>query len=84
VTLIDPIDGHAQVILQGLFYVIDGFLDIFLPVEHQQETITPRGQAPTRRLKRDQQQKLLFTVKSGGIAGYLGKPIPMCFALSSN
>lgn len=62
----------------GLFYVIEGFLDILLPVKEQGKDGPPafrtsdaeawRGQGESK-----QRQKLLFTVKPGGIAGYLGK-----------
>ncbi|KAF8167420.1 hypothetical protein B0H34DRAFT_681802 [Crassisporium funariophilum] len=69
----------------GLFYVIEGFLDILLPVKEE-----PKGNSPPPPLKtphpasedsepwrtpgpeiRKPEQKLLFTVKPGGIAGYL-------------
>ena len=66
----------------GLYYVIEGFLDILLPLD------VPTTSAPHPRptsdtdsvLTYDQRQeitsqdmrKLLFTVKPGGIAGYLG------------
>ena len=91
---------------QGLFYVIDGFLDMILPVESNAgEQEKANKQAKTEREKnvqpddekmgsqsrtdffslgggrpdgqtrtksdRDRSQKPLFTVKPGGIAGYL-------------
>ncbi|KAI9057768.1 patatin-domain-containing protein [Trametes sanguinea] len=84
----------------GLFYVIDGFLDMILPVEdHSKEAEKPKKQdhdhardsSSTRseysftgrphssqgersshaKHNRDKSQKPLFTVKPGGIAGYL-------------
>ncbi|KAG6813983.1 hypothetical protein H0H92_004476 [Tricholoma furcatifolium] len=59
----------------GLFYVIEGFLDILLPCETPSGPSTrtqnnlPNQHNPTANTK--PQQKLLFTVKPGGIAGYL-------------
>jgi hypothetical protein len=55
--------------------VIDGFLDILLPIEQKRETKAHDSDEhqPDQYSKRDKHQKLLFTVKSGGIAGYLGK-----------
>ncbi|THV06596.1 patatin-domain-containing protein [Dendrothele bispora CBS 962.96] len=58
----------------GLFYVIEGFLDILLP-----EPSSPDGKSseekpsigPGSPTRKGSQQKLLFTVKPGGIAGYL-------------
>jgi lysophospholipid hydrolase len=55
----------------GLFYVIEGFLDILLFSEE------PDGQMMAEsKLNRlgtpEATKKLLFTVKPGGIAGYLG------------
>ncbi|KDR85655.1 hypothetical protein GALMADRAFT_234651 [Galerina marginata CBS 339.88] len=72
----------------GLFYVIEGFLDILLPVGDPSKDApptvpkTPRPGSepeptesePWRIINSDKQrsqQKLLFTVKPGGIAGYL-------------
>ncbi|KAI0828902.1 patatin-domain-containing protein [Trametes gibbosa] len=60
----------------GLFYVIDGFLDMILPVEgHGNEADKAKKQESTReadqRQNKDKSQKPLFTVKPGGIAGYL-------------
>ncbi|KIY73513.1 patatin-domain-containing protein [Cylindrobasidium torrendii FP15055 ss-10] len=55
----------------GLYYVIEGFLDIYLPEEQ------PSGQKPPEPAftpgipPKKSEQKLLFTVKPGGIAGYL-------------
>ncbi|KAF9074991.1 hydrolase [Rhodocollybia butyracea] len=48
----------------GLFYVIEGFLDILLPPESD-------GSGARNAVKDGSDQKLLFTVKPGGIAGYL-------------
>jgi hypothetical protein len=56
--------------------VIDGFLDILLPVDGQSQTkenIPVYGHQHVPGVKREKRQKLLFTVKSGGIAGYLCK-----------
>ncbi|KAI0360965.1 patatin-domain-containing protein [Trametes cingulata] len=82
----------------GLFYVIDGFLDMILPVEdNSNDASKPKKQENTRersssrsefsctgrprsshadrpgqgRTSKDRSQKPLFTVKPGGIAGYL-------------
>ncbi|KAF8910065.1 hypothetical protein CPB84DRAFT_1842725 [Gymnopilus junonius] len=64
----------------GLFYVIEGFLDILLPLDDDRKnppTVpkTPRSGSDSWGTphpdKPDSQQKLLFTVKPGGIAGYL-------------
>ncbi|KAL0951734.1 hypothetical protein HGRIS_008408 [Hohenbuehelia grisea] len=70
----------------GLFYVIEGFLDILLPTDVPQSdnTATPTQKPtelptppmePWRNLTgasdKQPKQKLLFTVKPGGIAGYL-------------
>ncbi|KAF6754273.1 hydrolase [Ephemerocybe angulata] len=75
----------------GLFYVIEGFLDILLPDkdERKDQTAKPsKATEPEQPLddenanepwrtpsfgakKQPPQQKLLFTVKPGGIAGYL-------------
>ena len=67
--------------MAGLFYVIEGFLDILLPIEESQRR-TPiqskpnssdAGSWPPEHLPdTHQSHKLLFTVKPGGIAGYLG------------
>ena len=62
----------------GLFYVIEGFLDILLPVKEQgkdEPSAFRTSDAEAWRYQGDskQRQKLLFTVKPGGIAGYLGK-----------
>lgn len=69
----------------GLFYVIEGFLDILLPVKENDappavpktahplsETMDsePRRSAPSPD-NRKTEQRFLFTVKPGGIAGYL-------------
>ncbi|EAU92608.1 hydrolase [Coprinopsis cinerea okayama7 len=71
----------------GLFYVIEGFLDILLPEKDGKEK--PRAmkiptpveevvdnddepwRTPNLNHQKKPQQKLLFTVKPGGIAGYL-------------
>ncbi|KAF8899205.1 hypothetical protein BD779DRAFT_1607721 [Infundibulicybe gibba] len=61
----------------GLFYVIEGFLDIFLPspvrTAEDMKTEQPESEKvyPTGLKPEQPQQKLLFTVKPGGIAGYL-------------
>ncbi|KAI0673740.1 patatin-domain-containing protein [Trametes maxima] len=82
----------------GLFYVIDGFLDMILPVDdHSNEPDKPKKHDETRensssrsdfsfssrsrasqaerpgqgKTNKDRSQKPLFTVKPGGIAGYL-------------
>ncbi|KAG5652577.1 hypothetical protein H0H81_004537 [Sphagnurus paluster] len=59
----------------GLFYVIEGFLDIFLPsgAGPERTTTNPMSGHPEsgKKSKKPAQQKLLFTVKPGGIAGYL-------------
>jgi lysophospholipid hydrolase len=71
----------------GLFYVIEGFLDILLPSDegHKGEAAAPTrpdamsdsvGSEPWRTLggrSSKPEKKLLFTVKPGGIAGYLGQ-----------
>ncbi|EEB92916.1 hypothetical protein MPER_08501, partial [Moniliophthora perniciosa FA553] len=58
----------------GLFYVIEGFLDILLP-EAESSRIS-KSSATSERAQNDKQsqrdsRKHLFTVKPGGIAGYL-------------
>ena len=69
----------------GLFYVIEGFLDILLPVDDKQQEFSTRP-APQRPHPKPHQsngsahpdeksRKPLFTVKPGGIAGYLSKSI---------
>ncbi|CAK5264734.1 unnamed protein product, partial [Mycena citricolor] len=65
----------------GLFYVIEGFLDILLPQNEAHIRKNPQSSTPsvadaepwrTPGKKTNQNaQKLLFTVKPGGIAGYL-------------
>ncbi|KAJ7201315.1 hypothetical protein GGX14DRAFT_552016 [Mycena pura] len=65
----------------GLFYVIEGFLDILLPVDETNVRKSAQNATPsvadaepwrTPGAKRGpNRQKLLFTVKPGGIAGYL-------------
>ncbi len=61
----------------GLFYVIEGFLDILLPVKEEGKgepsAFRTSDADPWRCQSDSKQQKLLFTVKPGGIAGYLGK-----------
>ena len=73
-----------------MFYVIEGFLDVILPVtdsqgHHGSETKTPsQNNPPSSRAsglpasnnesgesKQQEEGKHLFTVKPGGIAGYL-------------
>lgn len=68
----------------GLFYVIDGFLDILLPVEEGRSQMPGHSKsntsdndswygAPEHLPDAHKSHKLLFTVKPGGIAGYLGE-----------
>jgi hypothetical protein len=57
----------------GLFYVIEGFLDILLPTNGSQIPGLSDGMTGSRNDK--VQEKLLFTVKPGGIAGYLCKKL---------
>jgi hypothetical protein len=57
----------------GLFYVIEGFLDILLPTNGSQIPGLSDGMTGSRNDK--VQEKLLFTVKPGGIAGYLCKTL---------
>lgn len=74
----------------GLFYVIEGFLDILLPEKDEgksepvkpmkvpeteeidAETVNEPWRTPSLGAKKKSAQKFLFTVKPGGIAGYLG------------
>ncbi|KAF5352701.1 hypothetical protein D9756_005855 [Leucocoprinus leucothites] len=63
----------------GLFYVIEGFLDILLPGEKKdnglEHSTSPNLTSPDDKSHIHDEQsrsKLLFTVKPGGIAGYLG------------
>src|ERR1700722_12082112 len=66
----------------GLYYVIEGFLDIFLPLEESPSRKAAEPKLPSRSLPEKRKgdtstlQKLLFTVKPGGIAGYLGRIVP--------
>ncbi|KZT53781.1 patatin-domain-containing protein [Calocera cornea HHB12733] len=90
---------HAGERNAGLFFVIDGFLECFLPVEDRDKDkqtsmngttadaepklFQPNGQGPRltttlkgvpppiNKKKRSMSSKYLFTVKRGGIAGYL-------------
>jgi lysophospholipid hydrolase len=60
----------------GLFYVIEGFLDILLP-EPDSERSSGGAKSTTEfshniDSSRKDNRKHLFTVKPGGIAGYLG------------
>ena len=61
--------------------MIEGFLDILLPVkENDAPPLVPKTAEPLSEPRRSapspdnkkMEQKLLFTVKPGGIAGYLG------------
>jgi lysophospholipid hydrolase len=52
----------------GLYYVIDGFLDVFIPTEGTVLKELPRG---TQEQKDTPQAQHLFSVQPGGIAGYL-------------
>lgn len=61
----------------GLFYVIDGFLEILLPAEMKdnetKSSSTTSSYQSSESVKDEQSKpKVLFTVKPGGIAGYLG------------
>ncbi|KZO92752.1 patatin-domain-containing protein [Calocera viscosa TUFC12733] len=76
---------HAGERNAGLFFVIDGFLECFLPVEDREKDKQTNmngtnGDAesklrgvppPIGKKKRSMSSKYLFTVKRGGIAGYL-------------
>jgi len=74
--------------MAGLFYVIEGFLDILLPVEESRTHTPPHTNpsmpdtdcwpAPEHLRHTHQNNKLLFTVKPGGIAGYLGMLCALC------
>ncbi|THH33139.1 hypothetical protein EUX98_g1035 [Antrodiella citrinella] len=70
----------------GLFYVIEGFLDILLPSDVKEPAPRPQPQRANAKPRppkdtttpkasehqyKDKSRKPLFTVKSGGIAGYL-------------
>ncbi|KAF8624239.1 hypothetical protein AX15_005999 [Amanita polypyramis BW_CC] len=65
----------------GLFYVIEGFLDILLPDNQQRHDVEPKEPEPVNQSNskwdrlnsrhHSTSQKPLFTVKPGGIAGYL-------------
>ncbi|KAF7337681.1 Lysophospholipase NTE1 [Mycena sanguinolenta] len=73
--------AKAGEINTGLFYVIEGVLDILLPEAEAHVRRSAQNAAPsvadaepwrTPGVKRDaNRQKLLFTAKPGGIAGYL-------------
>jgi lysophospholipid hydrolase len=66
----------------GLFYVIEGFLDILMPTNGSQ---TPGLSDAMPGLRNDKvQEKLLFTVKPGGIAGYLCKKSLRSFVCNSD
>ena len=73
---------NAEIPFLGLFYVIEGFLDILLPPEEVDQTSRTRpnpqsnppaspAKNPTGSKSSFHSQKPLFNVKSGGIAGYL-------------
>ncbi|EIW87141.1 patatin-domain-containing protein [Coniophora puteana RWD-64-598 SS2] len=67
----------------GLYYVIEGFLDILLPVDENKAPIPTHAKnhesdsdslftaEPKPETESTSDRKLLFTVKPGGIAGYL-------------
>jgi hypothetical protein len=57
----------------GLFYVIEGFLEILLPISGSPAPgLSNTISGSTESVRSDKaQEKLLFTVKPGGIAGYL-------------
>lgn len=78
----------------GMFYVIEGFLDVILPVADLQRHAGPDTKIPSqetlppgrmsrqssfnhegRQFKPPEEGKHLFTVKPGGIAGYLGEGV---------
>ena len=76
----------------GLFYVIEGFLDILLPSDAKEDPnarafaqrphpkprptdSTSHSRQPTETPQDHNSRKPLFTVKPGGIAGYLGAAI---------
>lgn len=69
----------------GIFYVIEGFLDVSLPIEDtgvnksKENELSPllvptikRGSVENGATKSPKTMKHLFNVKAGGIAGYLG------------
>ncbi|KAG0707597.1 hypothetical protein DFH29DRAFT_987596 [Suillus ampliporus] len=68
----------------GLYYVVEGFLDILLPADESRPNNAPHAAKSTssdtdslyasdhkQEPEKAQSRKLLFTVKPGGIAGYL-------------
>jgi lysophospholipid hydrolase len=63
----------------GLFYVIEGFLDILLPTHGSPAPGSSDAMfGSTQSVRSDKvQEKLLFTVKPGGIAGYLCEHLSM-------
>ena len=79
-------DAERLIVETGLYYVIEGFLDILLQTEAQcpvplpshpktsGSDVDPISTHDQTRLDggRRETRKLLFTVKPGGIAGYLG------------
>lgn len=75
-------DAESLIIKIGLYYVIEGFLDILLPTETQYPALSKTLGSDTESMfaydqtrsdsGRRETHKLLFTVKPGGIAGYLG------------
>jgi hypothetical protein len=68
----------------GLYYVVEGFLDILLPADEPRPNNGPSAMrsassdtdslytSDNKEPEKAQSRKLLFTVKPGGIAGYLG------------
>ncbi|KAL0580670.1 phosphatidylcholine and lysophosphatidylcholine phospholipase [Marasmius crinis-equi] len=60
---------------KGLFYVIEGFLDILLPMDsdrHSNKPPSAKAKTPFQNeAPQKDNRKHLFTVKPGGIAGYL-------------
>jgi len=71
----------------GLFYVIDGFLDILLPLEKPDSKPGSHAEpSPPSEFPRSDAsaQKLLFTVKPGGIAGYLCKGVAQSSMIFAN
>ncbi|KAG8219415.1 hypothetical protein J3R82DRAFT_337 [Butyriboletus roseoflavus] len=74
-------DAESLIVEIGLYYVIEGFLDILLPTETQYpvppktlgfdtDSMFTHDQTRSDGSRRET-RKLLFTVKPGGIAGYL-------------
>ncbi len=64
----------------GLYYVIDGFLDVSIPSDEDKSITSEVGLRPSltrvnssaKSLYNGEKRKSLFMIKPGGIAGYLG------------